>query len=85
MELVIKTAWGYEVCYNSFASNSRGKAILHNNFYFQMNERIADQFSNLLASDVRTAKQKICLIYIYGPTRIPLCMKICQMKRKDNE
>jgi exonuclease III len=68
MEQNVRNEWGYEVYFNSFASNSRGVAVLFdNNFEFKIHEQIADSVGNLIALDMTIENKRISLITIYGP------------------
>lgn len=53
MEQTVRIEWGYETYYSSFASKSRGIAILFNNsFEFKVHEQISDNSGNYLALDI---------------------------------
>ena len=60
--------WGYECYFSSFASNSRGVAILfNNNFEFKVLKEKRDLNGNYLVLDIEIDKQKLTLLSLYGP------------------
>lgn len=68
MEQTVRVEWGYETYYSSFASNSRGIAIMfNNNFEFKVHEQLSDNNGNYLVLDISIEGKKITLLTIYGP------------------
>lgn len=69
MEQDIRNEWGYEACFNSFSSKSRGVAILfNNNFDFKIHEQIkVENTGNLLALSISIENRKLSLVCLYGP------------------
>ena len=64
----IRNQWGYQACFSSYTSNSRGVAILFNsNFEFQILNEKKDTSGYLLALNFKLENKTITLITIYGP------------------
>lgn len=64
----IRNEWGFEVVFNSYASNSRGIAILFScNFEYNIYECVKDDNGNLLALDIKIENKRLTLACIYGP------------------
>lgn len=75
MEQTVRVEWGYETFYSSFASNSRGIAIMfNNNFEFKVHEQILDKIGNYLVLDISIVGKRITLLTIYGPNED--CQKV---------
>jgi exonuclease III len=70
MEKFIRSEWGFECCFSSNNSQSRGVAILfNNNFDFKITKKITDKDGNFLIVKIKTSSQDIVLINVYGPNR----------------
>ena len=69
----IQTLWGYKAYFNSYASNSRGVAILfNNNCEIEIHNQYKDDSGNFLILDVTIDSLQFLLINIYGPnTDVP--------------
>ena len=64
----VRNSWGYESFFSSFASNSRGVALLFNNtFEFKVLKEKKDLNGNYLVLDICIGKEKITLVTVYGP------------------
>lgn len=75
MEQTVRVEWGYETYYSSFASNSRGIAIMfNNNFEFKVHEQISDKIGNYLVLDISIVGKRLTLLTIYGPNED--CQKV---------
>ena len=68
LEPIVEAQWGYRCIFNSFASNSRGGAILfNNNFELKLHREKKDKEGNILALDLNIDDNRITIINIYGP------------------
>ena len=69
-ERIILNEWGYKVYFSSYASNSRGVAILfNNNFEFVVHNSFSDNDGNLLILDIEIESTRLLLITLYGPNK----------------
>ena len=68
-----QTQWGYKAYFNSYASKSRGVAILfNNNCAIEIHNQFKDDSGNFLILDVTIDSLQFILITIYGPyTNVP--------------
>jgi exonuclease III len=62
------TKWGYDPYFSSYASNSRGVAILFKNpFEFKVNRDIKDKNGNFIILDITVGDYRFTLVAVYGP------------------
>ena len=67
-EKIIENQWGFKAYFSSFASNSRGVAVLlNNNFEHKVMGTRKDDNGNLLALDIQLDSKRLTLVTIYGP------------------
>ena len=67
-EKIIENQWGFKAYFSSFASNSRGEAVLlNNNFEHKVMGTRKDDNGNLLALDIQLDSKRLTLVTIYGP------------------
>ena len=70
MEKYISAEWGYQACFSSYTSNSRGVAILfNNNFEFKLKRVIKDDLGNFIIALVEIQNSNFLFVNIYGPNR----------------
>ena len=70
LEKQIRAEWGYECCFSSNTSQSRGVAILFNkNFDFKIIQTIKDKDGNFLIVKIETMNKEFILVNVYGPNR----------------
>lgn len=68
VEKQIRAEWGFECCFASHTSQSRGVAILfNNNFDFEVKQTVKDKQGNYIILTIKTMNQEITLVNIYGP------------------
>ena len=62
------TEWGYDAYFSSYASNSRGVAILFkNSFEFKVHRDIKDKNGNFIILDITVSDYRFTLVAVYGP------------------
>ena len=67
-EKIIENQWGFKAYFSSFASNSRGVAVLlNNNFEHKVMGTRKDDNGNLLALDIQLDSKRHTVVTIYGP------------------
>ena len=70
LEPYIAAEWGYQCYFSSYASNSRGVAILFNNtFEFQVLDTYKGDNGNYLMVLIKVKGREIMLVNVYGPNR----------------
>ena len=64
------TEWGYDAYFTSYASNSRGVAILFkNSFEFKVHRDIKDKNANFIILDILVSDYRFTLVAVYGPNK----------------